>query len=69
MTAGLGNNATVDKRARDEGLVDAATHDILHAGRQLRNNQVHATSQSVVPPVIAADIIRVSHLLVSEIYA
>jgi len=60
--------ARLIKRAQDEGLVDAPTCDILDTGRQLRNRQVHATTQSVVPPVIAADIIRVSHLLVSELY-
>ncbi|WP_239310618.1 hypothetical protein [Frankia sp. Cj3] len=56
------------ERARDEGLADAATHDILHTGRQLRNSQIHATRQAVVTPVIAANIIRTSHLLVAEVF-
>jgi hypothetical protein len=56
------------ERARDEGLVDATAYDILDTGRRLRNSQVHATNQAVVPPVVAANIIRTSHLLVSEIF-
>jgi hypothetical protein len=56
------------ERARDEGLVDATTYDILDTGRKLRNGQVHATSQTVVPPVVAANMIRTSHQLVSEIF-
>jgi hypothetical protein len=31
-------------RAKAEGLVDDYTHDILHAGRELRNRQIHATT-------------------------
>lgn len=57
------------RRARDEGLVYPVSYDILHTGRKLRNSEIHATTPSIVPPVVAANIIRVSHLLVSEIYA
>jgi hypothetical protein len=31
-------------RARATGLVSDYAHDVLHAGRNLRNNQVHATA-------------------------
>ena len=40
------------ERARNEGLVDAAGYETLHVGRKLRNSQVHATRQTVVPPAI-----------------
>ena len=56
------------KRAHDEDLVDDAAYDVLNLGRRLRNSQVHATNQSVVNPVVAANIIRVSHLFVSKIF-
>jgi hypothetical protein len=55
-------------RAHDEGLVDDDAHEILHLGRKIRNNHVHATRQVVWPPVIAANAIRTSHLLVATIF-
>jgi len=39
--------------AKAEGLVDGYAHDILHAGRRLRNSQIHATAMSVFNPAIA----------------
>jgi hypothetical protein len=56
------------ERAHNEGLVNDYTYDILHAGRQLRNSQIHATNQPAVPPVMSANVIRASHQLVSEIF-
>jgi hypothetical protein len=55
-------------RARTENLVDDQTHDILHMGRRLRNDQVHATGMSYFNPAIAAVVIGTSHKLVEEIF-
>jgi hypothetical protein len=55
-------------RARAENLVDERTHDILHTGRRLRNDQVHATGMSYFNPAIAAMVIGTSHKLVAEIF-
>jgi hypothetical protein len=55
-------------RARADGLVDDYTQDILHAGRKLRNRQIHATTSAVFNPAIAAGIIGSSHKLVAEIF-
>lgn len=55
-------------RARNEGLVDERTHDILHTGRKLRNGQVHATAQYLWAPAMAAAAIRTSHILVVELF-
>ena len=55
-------------RARADGLVDDYTHDMLHTGRRLRNDQVHATGVSYFNPAIAARVIGTSHKLVAEIF-
>lgn len=55
-------------RAKNEGLVDDYTHDILHTGRELRNRQIHATNLPAFPPVMAAQMIATSHELVAEIF-
>jgi hypothetical protein len=54
-------------RAKAEGLVDDYTHEILHTGRELRNRQIHATTLAVLNPAIAAQIIAMSHKLVTEL--
>ena len=56
------------ERARADGLVDDYTQDILHAGRRLRNDQVHTTGLSYFNPAIAARVIGTSHKLVAEIF-
>jgi hypothetical protein len=55
-------------RARADNLVDERTHDLLHTGRRLRNDQVHATGVSYFNPAIAAAVIGRSHMLVAEIF-
>lgn len=55
-------------RAREEGLVDDRTHDILHTGRELRNRQIHATTLGLFSPVMAAMAIATSHKLVAELF-
>jgi hypothetical protein len=62
------NFATLIDRAKEEGLVDEYTHDILHTGRKLRNREVHATTLAVLNPAMAAGIIGTSHKLVAEIF-
>jgi hypothetical protein len=61
--------ARLIKRAGAEGLVDEETCEILHAGRELRNRFIHATSAPVLNPAIAARMIGSSHKLIAEIYA
>jgi hypothetical protein len=56
------------ERAAADGLVDEYTQDILHTGRKLRNRQIHATQTQVLPPVMAANVIRASHLLVAGLF-
>lgn len=60
--------AELINRARADGLVDDYTHDILHAGRVLRNRAIHATTPSVLNPASAARIIGSSHKLVAEMF-
>ncbi len=55
-------------RAKKEGLVDDYAHDILHTGRRLRNDQIHATTLPVLNPAIAARLIASSHKLVAELF-
>ena len=40
-------------RAKKEGLIDDHVHDILHTGRILRNQQIHATMTAFFNPAIA----------------
>jgi hypothetical protein len=54
--------------ARHEGLVDDYVQDILHTGREIRNNHVHATQQYLWVPAMAAAAIRTSHILVAKIF-
>jgi hypothetical protein len=56
-------------QARNKGLIDDHAHDILNAGRILRNQQIHATTTAVYNPAIAAArIIAASHALVAELF-
>jgi hypothetical protein len=55
-------------QARDKGLIDDSGHDILHTGRVLRNQHIHATTTAVYNPAIAASIIGTSHKLVAELF-
>jgi hypothetical protein len=55
-------------RAKTEDLIDDYVHDILHTGRILRNQQVHATTTAVFNPAIAARVIETSHALVAELF-
>jgi hypothetical protein len=55
-------------RALADGLADERTRDLLHPGRQLRNEQVHATALSYFSPAIAATVIGTPHVLVAEIF-
>jgi hypothetical protein len=66
-----GNGATffnLIDRAKAEGLVSDEVHEILHVGRRLRNDQVHATSLPVIAPVMAAGMIGTSHGLVADLF-
>jgi hypothetical protein len=55
-------------RAKAEGIVDDYTNDVLHAGRMLRNREIHATAISVLNPATAAAVIGASHKLVAEVF-
>ena len=55
-------------QARKQGLIDDSGHDILHVGRVLRNQQIHATKIAVYNPAIAARMIETSHKLVAELF-
>ena len=55
-------------RAKAESLIDDNTHEILHAGRELRNRQIHATTLAVLNPASAARIIATSHKLVTQLF-
>jgi len=55
-------------QARKKGLIDDSVHDILHTGRILRNQQIHATTTAVFNPAITARIIATSHALVAELF-
>ena len=55
--------------AKKEGLIDDYAQDILHTGRRLRNDQIHATATAVFNPAIAASVIATSHKLVAELFA
>jgi hypothetical protein len=57
------------ERARADGLVDEYVQDILHTGRKLRNDQIHATDVQLWPPVLAANVIHASHRLVADLFA
>jgi hypothetical protein len=48
-------------RTKKEGLIDDHGQGILHTGRILRNQQVHATTTAVFNPAIAAAVIETSH--------
>jgi hypothetical protein len=66
-----GNGATFFQlidRAKAEGLVSDEAHEILHVGRRLRNDQIHATNLPVINPAIAARMIGTSHKLVAELF-
>ena len=52
-----------------EGLIDDHAWDILHTGRRLRNDQIHATATAVFNPAIAASVIATSHKLVADLFA
>jgi len=52
--------ASLIDRAKAEGLATDRTHDILHTGRRLRNNHVHATTLARLNLVIAAELISTS---------
>jgi hypothetical protein len=54
--------------AKKNGLVDDSAHDILHSGRIIRNQQIHATTVAVFNPATAARIIGTSHKLVAELF-
>jgi hypothetical protein len=56
-------------RAKAEGLVDDYAHDILHLGRRLRNDEIHATTPSALNPASAVGVIGAAHKLVAEIFA
>lgn len=56
-------------QAKKQDLIDESAHDILHTGRILRNQQIHATTTPVYNPAIAAMIIATSHKLVAELFA
>jgi hypothetical protein len=55
-------------RAHADGLVDDHTQDILHTGRRIHNDNVHATQQFLWPPAIAANVIRTSHILAARLF-
>ncbi|MGH3405390.1 MAG: hypothetical protein ACRDRJ_23290 [Streptosporangiaceae bacterium] len=55
-------------QAKEKGLIDDSSHDILHTGRILRNQQIHATTTDVFNPAIAAGIISTSHGLVAGLF-
>ncbi len=55
-------------QAKEQGLIDDSVHDVLHTGRVLRNQQIHATTTAVYNPVIAGMIIGTSHKLVAELF-
>ena len=55
-------------QAGNKGLIDDPGHDILHTGRILRNQQIHATTTAVFNPAITASIIATSHALVAELF-
>lgn len=55
-------------QARNTGLIDDHGHDILNAGRMLRNQQIHGITTAVYNPAIAARIIATSHALVAELF-
>jgi hypothetical protein len=55
-------------QAKNKGLIDHSSHDILHTGRILRNQQIHATTTAVFNPAIAARVIATSHALVAELF-
>ena len=55
-------------QAKKQDLIDDSAHDILHTGRVLRNQQIHATTIAVYNPAIAAMMIETSHKLVAELF-
>jgi hypothetical protein len=55
--------------AKKEGLIDSYAWDILHTGRRLRNDQIHATATAIFNPAIAASVIATSHKLVADLFA
>jgi hypothetical protein len=54
--------------ARADGIVNDYTYDIIHTGRQLINRHIHAMEQQVWPPLLAANVIGASHMLVAELF-
>lgn len=55
-------------QAGARGLVGDETQDVLNAGRQFRNSQIHATDLPALSPAMAAGMIGASHRLVAELF-
>jgi len=55
-------------QAKKHGLIDDYAQDILHTGRILRNQQIHATTTPVYNPATAAMIIATAHRLVDKLF-
>ena len=60
--------AQLINQAKEDGLIGDRAHDVLHAGRKLRNGNIHATALAVYNPAITAKIIATSHQLVAELF-
>jgi hypothetical protein len=60
--------ARLIEQATARGLVGDEAQEVLHAGRQFRNSQIHATSLPALNPAMAAGMIRASHKLVAELF-
>jgi hypothetical protein len=66
-----GENMSFDrliKQATAGGLISGEAQDALHAGRQFRNSQIHATSLPALSPAMAAGMIEASHKMVAELF-
>ena len=55
-------------QAKVGGLVDEYAHEVLHAGRRFRNDQIHATGLPALSPAMAAGMIAASHKLVAQLF-
>jgi hypothetical protein len=55
-------------QAKKDGLIDDDAQDILHAGRSLRNSNIHAITSAIYNPAIAAMVIATSHKLVAVLF-
>lgn len=60
--------ARLIEQAKARGLVGDEAQDVLHAGRQFRNSQIHATNLPALNPAMAAGMIEASHKLVAELF-